>query len=707
MRVRGRKPLWIAIIVVVAWLGVSGAAGPLFGKLSTVQKNDNSDFLPKNAESYKFTEEYKAFSDGSDRAIPALVLFTGEIDQQKTAAANAFLQTLPSKTLNGHADKTIGEYLIKGAPIFAFPSQDGKALLGSISFDSKLIGNQIGKEPALPIVVESIRTYSEEFAKSGGYEAHVTGFAAIFADLFKAFSGIDSTLLLWTLGIVALILIVVYRSPILWIFPLFSALMAESMAGAVIYILAKNDILTLDGQSQGILSVLVIGAATDYALLLIARYREELHKHDSRFESMGIALKGVLEPIIASGSTVTLGLLVLLLSQLSNNRSLGPVGAIGIVSAMFTILTLLPALLVLFGRWVFWPRIPRHDDVDEKLTGFWSKVANATANSPKKFAAVTSLILILMVSLVPTLKANGISTLDGFTKKPKSLIGQELLLEHFPGGQNQPTQIIVSQEKAEAVAAAVKAVSGVATVVPEIKDPANPTPKAVNGKVVLDATLTAPADSNQARSLIPAIRDAAKSIDKSAVTGGTSAVFHDVDIASRHDRNLIIPIVLLIIAIILALLLRSILAAAVLLATVILSFAATLGASAFVFNHVFNFPGADTSFPLFTFIFLVALGIDYNIFLMTRVREEALRLGTREGTIKGVTVTGGVITSAGIVLAATFTVLGVLPLVALAEIAFAVAFGVLLDTLVVRSLLVPALVHIIGKRIWWPAKLEG
>jgi putative drug exporter of the RND superfamily len=706
MRIRGRKPLWIAIITVVAWLAVSGVAGPLFGKLSTVQKNDNSDFLPKNAESYKFAEQYKTFSDGSDRAIPALVLFTGEIDQQKTATANEFLQTLPAKKLIGHPEKNIGDYLVKGAPIFAFPSQDGKALLGSISFDSKLIGNQIGKEPALPIVIESIRNYSENFAKSGGYEAHVTGFAAIFADLFKAFGGIDSTLLFWTLGIVALILIVVYRSPILWIFPLFSAVMAESMAGAIIYILAKNDILTLDGQSQGILSVLVIGAATDYALLLIARYREELHKHDSRFEAMGIALRGVLEPIIASGSTVTLGLLVLLLSQLSNNRSLGPVGAIGIVSAMFTILTLLPALLVLFGRWVFWPRIPRHDDVDEKLTGFWSKIANATANSPKKFAAVTTAILLVMVALVPTLKASGISTLDGFTNKPKSLVGQELLLQHFPGGQNQPTQIIVSQEKAADVIASVKKVSGVASVMPEIKDPTNPVPKVVNGKVVLDATLTAPADSNEARSLVPAIREAAQSIDPLAVAGGTSATFHDVDVASRHDRNLIIPIVLIIIAIILALLLRSILAAAVLLATVILSFAATLGTSAFVFNHIFNFPGADTSFPLFTFIFLVALGIDYNIFLMTRVREEALKIGTRAGTIKGVTVTGGVITSAGIVLAATFTVLGVLPLVALAEIAFAVAFGVLLDTLVVRSLLVPALVHIIGKRIWWPAKLE-
>jgi RND superfamily putative drug exporter len=706
MRVRGRKPLWIAIIVVVAWLGVAGTAGPLFGKLSTVQKNDNSDFLPKNAESYKFTEQYKSFSDGSDRAIPALVLLTGEIDQQKVAAANAFLQSLPAKKLTGHPDIAIGEYLIKGAPIFAFPSKDGKALLGSISFDSKLIGNQIGKEPALPIVIESIRNYSEEFAKTGGYEAHVTGFAAIFADLFKAFGGIDSTLLFWTLGIVSFILIVVYRSPILWIFPLFSALIAESMAGAVIYLLAKNDILTVDGQSQGILSVLVIGAATDYALLLIARYREELHKLDSRFEAMGKALRGVLEPIIASGSTVTLGLLVLLLSELKNNRSLGPVGAIGIVSAMVTILTLLPAILVLFGRWVFWPRIPRHDDIDEKLTGFWSKVANATAKSPKKFAVVTSLILLLMVSLVPTLKASGISTLDGFTKKPKSLIGQELLLQHFPGGQNQPTQLIVSVGKAEAVSAAVSKIKGVASVAPEIKDPANPTPKIVNNYLVLDATLTAPADSNDARALVPEIRQVAQAIDPTVLVGGTSATFHDVDVASRHDRNLIIPIVLIIIAIILALLLRSILAAAVLLATVILSFAATLGASAFVFNNIFKFPGADTSFPLFTFVFLVALGIDYNIFLMTRVREEALKIGTRAGTIKGVTVTGGVITSAGIVLAATFTVLGVLPLVALAEIAFAVAFGVLLDTLVVRSLLVPAIVHILGKRVWWPAKLE-
>ena len=704
MRVRGRKALWIAIITVVAWLGISGVAGPMFGKLSTVQKNDNSDFLPTNAESYKFTKEYEKFAPTSDRAIPALVLFLGEIDESKIAAANGFMQTLPAKSVEG-TEKKIGDYLVPGSPIFAFPSQDNQALLGSLSFDSAKIADQIGNEPALPLVIESIRNYTEEFSSQGGFESHVTGFAAIFADLFKAFGGIDSTLLYWTLGIVALILIVVYRSPILWILPLFSALMAESLAGAVIYTLAKNDVLTLDGQSQGILSVLVIGAATDYALLLIARYREELHLHDSKYDAMRIALRGVVEPIIASGMTVTIGLLVLILSELKNNRSLGPVGAIGIVASMITILTLLPALLILFGRWIFWPRIPRHDDVDEKLTGTWAKVAHATARNPRKYAIVTSIILLVMAGFITTLKASGISTLEGFTKKPKSLIGQELLLEHFPGGQNQPTQLIVAKDKSEEIIAAVSKIDGVASVAPEILDPANPTVIENGGRIVLDATLEVPADSNAGRALVPQIREAAHAIDDAALVGGISATFYDVDVASERDRNLIIPIVLLIIAVILALLLRSIVAALILLVTVVLSFAATLGVSAFVFNNIFNFPGADTSFPLFTFVFLVALGIDYNIFLMTRVREEALKLGTKAGTIKGVTVTGGVITSAGVVLAATFTVLGVLPLVALAQIAFAVAFGVLLDTLVVRSLLVPALVHILGKRIWWPAKL--
>jgi putative drug exporter of the RND superfamily len=712
-----RKPLVIAIVTIIGWLVISGIAGPLFGNLSSVQKNDNADFLPKNVEAQKFADEYKKFTVNANRQLPALVLFTGDVTPEKIAQVNQFMATIGEKSLvtkEGKeivgVSKTIGEFLTQGQQIVAFPSKDMKAILANVPFDNTYAGKQLAnKKPSLPAVIDSIRFYTAQFAKSNSFDVHVTGFAAIFADLFSAFGGIDSTLLITTVLVVGLILIVVYRSPVLWILPLFSALIAESFAGAVIYVLAKNNIITLDGQSQGILSVLVIGAATDYALLLIARYREELHHHDSRFDSMRIALRGVVEPIIASGSTVTLGLLVLLLSLLKNTSGLGPVGAIGIISAMFTILTLLPAALVLFGRWIFWPRIPRHDDVDEKLTGIWSKVARATENQPKRFAAITSVVLIVMSLFVMTLKANGISTIQGFTTKPDSLVGQDILLQHFPGGQDQPTQILTTEGKSAEVQAAVSAVPNVVSVTPEYVSqaiPGQPLPavKVVEGKVVLDATLQVPADSAEGRKMVPAIRQAAHTADPTSLVGGTSATFYDVDKASARDRNLIIPIVLLLIALILGLLLRSLVASIVLLVTVILSFVATLGASAIVFNHLFKFAGADTGFPLFAFIFLVALGIDYNIFLMTRVREEALKIGTKAGTTKGVTVTGGVITSAGIVLAATFTVLGVLPLVFLAEIAFAVAFGVLLDTLVVRSILVPALVHILGPKIWWPAK---
>ncbi len=719
-KTKGRKPLWIAIVMIVGWLALTGVTGPLFGNLSSVQKNDNADFLPANVEAQKFADEYKAFSVNANRELPALVLFVGDVTPEKIASANTFLATLASKPLvdiDGKkiegVEKTIGDYLTSGQQLFTFPSQDGKALLANVPFDNAKATAQLAdKKPALPAVVNAIRFYSDEFAKSAGLETHVTGFAAIFADLFSAFGAIDSTLLLTTLSVVALILIVVYRSPVLWILPLFTALVAEALAGAVIYILAKQDLITLDGQSQGILSVLVIGGATDYALLLIARYREELHHFDSRFDAMKVAWRGVVEPIIASGSTVTLGLLVLLLSQLSNTRGLGPVGAIGIVASMITVLTLLPALLVVFGRWIFWPRVPRHDDKDEKLTGLWSKVAHATANSPKKFAIVTTVILLVFAGFITTLKASGISTTEGFTSRPDSLIGQDVLLEHFPGGQSQPTQILITESKVSEAIAALKSIEGVSSVVPEVDGqvlPGQPMPaiKVINGKVVLDATLNVPADSKEGRNLVPVIRDAVHSIDSQSLVGGISATFYDLNVVAANDRNLIIPIVLFLIAIILGLLLRSIVAAVVLLVTVILSFVATLGVSALVFNHIFGFAGADTGFPLFTFIFLVALGIDYNIFLMTRVREEAIKIGTIAGVTKGVTVTGGVITSAGVVLAATFTVLGVLPLVALAQIGFAVAFGVLLDTLVVRSILVPALVHLLGPKIWWPSKLKN
>jgi RND superfamily putative drug exporter len=540
---------------------------------------------------------------------------------------------------------------------------------------------------------------------------HVTGFGGIFADLFGAFGSIDSTLLTTTLLVVSLILIVVYRSPLLWILPLFSAITALSLAGTIVYYAAKADLLDLNGQSQGILSVLVLGAATDYALLLIARYREELHHHESRYEAMKVSLRGVVEPILASGSTVIAGLLVLLLSDLSGNRGLGPVGAIGVAVSMITVLTFLPALLLVFGRWIFWPKIPRFDDVDEQLSGTWAKIGNAVERNPKRIWISTALLLVIFAGFSFTLKADGLANTEAFTKRTDSVIGLERLGEHFPSGEGLPVEIVVNESDVTRATDALLTVKNIAFVEPVVagqKIPGAPTPpvKVVDGQVLLNATLKVAPDSVEARNTIPLIREAVHAVDKGILVGGGTAVQYDTDVASRNDNRVIIPIVLIIIGIILGLLLRSILAAALLLLTVVLSFMATLGVCQLVFDNIFNFKGADASFPLFAFIFLVALGIDYNIFLMTRVREESLKLGTRKGVIKGLTVTGGVITSAGIVLAATFAVLGVLPLVPLAQLGFAVAFGVLLDTIIVRSLLVPALVHQIGPKIWWPSKLQ-
>lgn len=712
--VMGRKPLWIAIVAIIAWLGITSIAGPTFGKLSTVQENDNSAFLPDDAESTLASKITIKFSDSSNDQIPTLLVFLGDVDPKKNPAKMAQIQ----KYLDGLGDeilpesgKALSTYFVPGFPIQAFASEDGKAALVNIALSSDVAQDRIEEKPALTLIVDFLREDLKKNFEAQALTTHVTGFGGIFADLFGAFGSIDSTLLTTTLLVVSLILIVVYRSPLLWILPLFTAVTALSLAGTVVYYLAKAGTIDLNGQSQGILSVLVLGAATDYALLLIARYREELHHHESRYESMRIALRGVVEPIIASGSTVIAGLLVLLLSQLSGNRGLGPVGAIGIAAAMVTVLTLLPALLVVFGRWIFWPKIPKFDDVDEQLSGTWAKIGRAVEKNPKRIWISTALLLTILAGFSFTLKADGLANTEAFTARTDSVIGLEELGKHFPGGEGSPVEVVIKENDITAVTDALGAIANVAFVEPIVagqKIPGAPIPpiKVVEGKVLLNATLKVAPDSVEARNTIPIIREAVHKIDKGILVGGGTAVQYDTDVASRADNRLIIPIVLLIIGLILGLLLRSIAAALLLLLTVVLSFMATLGVCQLVFEHVFGFAGADASFPLFAFIFLVALGIDYNIFLMTRVREEALKIGTRKGVIKGLTVTGGVITSAGIVLAATFAVLGVLPLVFLAELGFAVAFGVLLDTIIVRSLLVPALVHVIGPKIWWPSKLQ-
>ena len=709
--VKNRKPFAIAMLVVIAWFIITGVFGPLFGKLTSVQENNNSSFLPKGAEATQASEVIQTFSGKDSFNFPTLILFEGDVTPKTIAAVNDHLVEVGSVTLGGTSAK-ISDYLAPGQQITVFPAQDGKAILGNIPLD----GNSIAKllpndKPVLPAIVDALRADIKPIAEANGLTHYVTGPGGLLGDLFGAFGTLDSSLLLTTLAVVAIILIVVYRSPILWIIPLISAMFALSTAGGIVYLLAKNNIIDVDGQSQGILSVLVLGAATDYALLLIARYREELHHHESRFDAMRAAYKGVWEPILASGSTVSISLLILLFSQLTNTASLGPIGAIGIVCSMITILTLLPAFLLLFGRWIFWPRRPEFDGDDHVMTGTWNKVGKAIEKNPRRAWVIAGTFLLLLASASTTLKADGIGTVDTFTGNPESVVGQKLLLKHFPGGEGDPTQIVVSVDKIDAVSAAVKGAPGVTDVTPLLDGfaiPGQPLPKIkiVDNKAILNVTLDKAPDSVEAGNDIPKIRELAHAADATSLVGGTSAVYFDVRTANGRDNRTIIPIILFVITLILGLLLRSILSAVLLLGTVVLSYFATLGVCALVFNHIFGFAGGDNSFPLFAFIFLVALGIDYNIFLMTRVREESQKIGTRAGVIKGLTVTGAVITSAGIVLAATFAVLGLLPLVPLAEIGFAVAFGVLLDTIIVRSILVPALVHEIGPKVWWPSKLQ-
>jgi len=700
------------MLVVIIWFLIAGVFGPLFGKLTSVQENNNSSFLPKGAEATLAADEIKNFSGKDSFNFPTLILFEGKVNPTSIAAINEHMAGVGALTLDG-TDAKISDYLAPGQVISVFPSQDGQAILANVPLDGNAIAKTLPNEkPVLPAVVDALRADIKPIAEANGVTHYVTGPGGLLGDLFAAFGTLDSSLLLTTLGVVAIILIVVYRSPVLWIIPLLSSLFALSTAGGIVYLLAKNNIIDVDGQSQGILSVLVIGAATDYALLLIARYREELHHHENRFDAMRTAYKGVWEPILASGSTVSISLLILLFSQLTNTAGLGPIGAIGIVCSMITILTLLPALLLVFGRWIFWPRIPHNDGDDHVMSGMWSKVGSSIGRNPRKAWVISGTVLLLFAFASTTLKADGIGTVDTFTGNPESVVGQKLLTKHFPGGEGDPTQVVVALDKVGAVTAALKNAPGVTDISPQLDGipvPGQPLPamKVVSNRAILNLTLDKAPDSVEAGNDIPEIRRLAHAADATSLVGGTSAVYFDVRTANNRDNKTIIPIILIVITLILGLLLRSIVSAIVLLGTVVLSYFATLGVCALVFNHVFGFAGGDNSFPLFAFIFLVALGIDYNIFLMTRVREESQKIGTRAGVIKGVTVTGAVITSAGIVLAATFAVLGLLPLVPLAELGFAVAFGVLLDTIIVRSILVPALVHEIGPKIWWPSKLQN
>ncbi|WP_116047448.1 MMPL family transporter [Amycolatopsis palatopharyngis] len=682
---------WVVpALLVLLWLAVGAAGSPFLGKLSEIQSNDPGSFLPATAESTEVTELQENFADS--RILPTVVVF--ERTSGLTPADTAAIRAKAAELAN-----TPG---LQAPPSPPLPSDDGQA--------AQLILPLSGADPFT--ASETVRDIRQDLEQGlpGGLTTLVTGPGGYNADFAEVFGHIDGMLLLVTACAVALILILVYRSPLLPVIVLLSAGLALCTSSAVIYWLAEDGPLVLNGQTQGILLILVFGAATDYALLLVARYREELTRQALAADAMRTAWRSSLEPILASGGTVILGMLCMLVSELTSNRSLGPVVSIGIAGALLASLTFLPAALLLFGRAGFWPQDPVPRKHRRTTHGVFDALAVLVRRRPRWTWVVTALVLLAGVAFVPSLQAEGTSQQALFLEEVDAVRGQDVLSAHFPGGTGSPVVIIADAGAADEVLATTRATDGVVDAMATPFDPANPAagPRVAGGFVEINATLLAAADSDEAVAVVDSLRDTLHDIPGAeAKVGGQTAQQTDMLAAATHDRNAIIPIVLVVIFAVLALLLRSLLAPLLLIATVVLSFAATLGVGALVFNDVFGFPGADPAIPLYAFVFLVALGIDYNIFLMTRAREEAVLLGTAEGTLSALRVTGGVITSAGVVLAATFAALAVIPVLFLAQIAFLVAFGVLLDTFVVRSLLVPALAVDLGRVIWWPSRLAA
>ena len=698
-----RTVRWVAALAVVAWLALGGLGGPLVGRLSEVQTNDNANFLPASAESTEVSKVVAATTD--TRTLPYLIVVerTSGLTAADAQAVQAYVAGIPGLAIPSDRSRTVGPFL-QAAPQVAVPSQDKQAVLIPVAFLADKAQETVGGKSALYGVAQALRESGAATLGASGLVVHVTGPGGFFADFITAFGGIDGILLVVALGVVFVILLVVYRSPILPIAVLVTAVFGLSAAVLAVYPLAKNGTINLSGQSQGILSILVVGAATDYALLLVARFKEELHDHESTWDAMKIAWRAALEPVAASAATVIIGLLCLRLSDLGNTRGLGPVGAFGIAGAFLAALTFLPAVLLLVGRRIFWPGTPRvdHEHAEDAVgrRGIWGRVAGMVGAHPRRTWVVTFLLLAACAAFVPTLNAKGVTQSDLFLTQVDSVTGQQVLGRHFPAGSGSPLQVVAPQDKAQQVVQVLSGVDGVRD--PTIGTVPGQPPKVVDGKVVVQATLVSAADSVEAEETVRSVRTTLDQVGPDVLVGGSSATNLDVRTASERDLRVIIPTILGVIFVVLLLLLRSVAAPLVLVAANVLSFAATIGVSALVFNHVFHFPGSDPSTPLYGFVFLVALGIDYSIFLMTRVREESRMRGTRPGILVGLAVTGGVITSAGIVLASTFSALAVLPILFLVQIAFIVAFGVLLDTLVVRSLLVPAIAYDLGDRIWWP-----
>ncbi len=688
----GRVTKWAVLVAVLVLAAIMGFFST---KLASVQNNEASSWLPESAESTRVLHELSESVDPDD--IPTLVVYhrDGGLSAEDLATMEADGQEIA--TIDGVTDAGVltpaaaEAAAAQGAPVPTLVSDDGE-----VAYLYLVLNFGSDGWNAIPDAADEIR----DIAELDGGEVHLAGFGGQAADSAEAFEGIDTDLILATLSVVVVILLLTYRSPVLWLLPIICAVVANTLATGLVYLLAKYAGLTVNGQSQAILSILVIGAGTDYALLLVARYREELRRHEDRHEAMAYALHRAAPAIFASAATVAVGMLCLSFAELNSTAGLGPVAAIGVAVTMLVMITLLPALLVICGRWVFWPKRPTFRSAEPTADGVWARMGRAISHRPRRVWVVTTGLLLLACLGLFRLDASGLSTEDTYTKEFDSILGQRLLTEHGLADNSNTVQVVTDTDAAADVVAALEGI-------PDLGAPGEVRPLS-GGRSWFEATIDADISSTTAADVVEATRDAVGEVDGAdALVGGGSAFYLDTKIASVRDSWVIMPLVLLVVLLILIGLLRALVAPLILMATVVLSFGAALGISALIFEYVFGFAGSDPGFPLFAFVFLVALGIDYNIFLMTRVREETATHGTRQGSLIALASTGGVITSAGVVLAATFLVLGSLPLVFLAELGVAVALGVMLDTLVVRSVLVTALNLDLGGKIWWPSKLDS
>jgi len=675
--VAGRRSKFVAI---GAWLVVVAALGPLAGKFEGAQRNEPSSFLPAGAESVEVLHAAKDFASGDVTVATVVFRDPQGLDQRDRAAIERALREVAAGDVPGVRRPSPPRY-----------SRDGTAAVAVVP---------IRAEGDVNVLVDAVTELRGTFVTGvpDSMQVKVTGPAGFSADASAAFEGINSTLLLATVALVFFLLVIIYRSPIFWVLPLAAVLMAEAVVRGLGFLLTEAGVV-INGQTGGILLVLVFGAGTDYALLLTARYREELLRTEDKHLAMQVALVRAGPAILASAGTVVAALLCLSFASVSSTSGLGPVGALGVAVAAAAMLTLLPALLLVGGRRAFWPYVPRYGSAPRRRRSFWEELGSRVERR-YRLVWIGSAAGLAALALGALSLDDNLTTANSFRGSVESVQGQKLIAESFPAGAGAPTTVLVRDPaKTQAALEAARTASGVASV-----------GRAEYGAPGARFSVTLATDpfGEEAFAAIPGLRSTLRAAaGDSVLVGGPTAEEADLRAAVERDTKLLVPLVLLVVFAILVLLLRSVVAPVMLTATVVLSFFAALGGSLLLFELFADFPGEDPSYPLFAFIFLVALGVDYNIFLMARVREEAVRLPTRDAMLKGLAVTGGVITSAGVVLAGTFSVLAVLPLVALTQIGITVAFGVLLDTFVVRSILVPALTFEFGERIWWPSRRAG